>query len=105
MSHGTTTLTVWCAVCGAEVAPGIHRRRLTVVVAAGAAMVLAASLAVALWPRDDGTNADVSTPPCAVADDSSSSRIGLAAEPIGTYTLADGTNRRVGYMVTALRAQ
>lgn len=90
----------------AEVAPGTHRRRLAVVVVAGAATVLAAALAIWLWPRDDGTGADVATlPPCAVADDSSWSPVGLTGEPIGTVTLADGTNRRIGYRVTALRAR
>jgi hypothetical protein len=89
----------------AEVTTGSRRRRLIVVVVAGVAMVLAAGLAVALWPRDEGPGAEVSTPSCAVVDDASWSTIGLAAEPVGSYTLADGSNRRVGYRATALRAR
>jgi hypothetical protein len=86
-----------------EVAPGRHRRRRTLVVAAGiAVVVIAAGLAVALWPRDDSPSAGAGPTPCGVVDDSSWSTMGLVAEPIGSYSDA---SRLVGYRATALRTR
>jgi hypothetical protein len=90
-----------------EVAPGGHRRRLAAVAAAVVALLLVGGgVAVALWPADDeqpGTA--VSATPCAMTDESSWSTLGVAAEPLGSLTLTDGTNRRISYRVTAVRAR
>ena len=88
-----------------EVAPRSHRRRLILVTAAVAGLVLVVGLAFALWPRDEGSRAGASTTPCAVVDDSSWSMLRLAADPTGSYSLTDATNRRVSYRVLALRAR
>jgi hypothetical protein len=93
----------------ADIDPNPSRRRRAAFVAGGAAAVVVVGIVLALWlwsrGGDSPSEGAADTPPCSAVDGPSVSGLSLGSHPVGTYELADGTNRRIGYTATALRVQ
>lgn len=84
-----------------ETNDGRRMRRLVLVLAVVAALVIGAVLVAVLRQRGDASGHADSRPPSCSAVDESWAHLVLSADPVGTYELADGTSRRIGYTVTA----